>query len=112
MARSLSGRYIWLTVFPSPFHPKMHHDFHSLEAEDLHTVNNAFLIGLFHGDTWVQTTRQWWDRKGDHGGGGDLEVLTGPWVYSKGPPSSYKNPPTFDLSHKPFPVEPSPLPSV
>ena len=25
----------------------MHHDFHSLEAEDLHTVNNAVFANLF-----------------------------------------------------------------
>jgi phosphatidylinositol glycan class O len=52
------------------------------------------------------------DRKGDHGGDGDLEVSAGLWVYSKGPALSSKNPPTSHLPHKTFPGEPSPHRSV
>ncbi|KAI0272081.1 hypothetical protein BGY98DRAFT_1002678 [Russula aff. rugulosa BPL654] len=52
------------------------------------------------------------DRKGDHGGDGDLEVSSGLWIYSKGPALSSKNPPTSDLPHKTFPGEPSPHRSV
>ncbi|KAI0298191.1 hypothetical protein BC826DRAFT_1103125 [Russula brevipes] len=52
------------------------------------------------------------DRKGDHGGDGDLEVSAGLWVYSKGPALSSKNPPTSHLPHKTFPGEPSPQRSV
>ncbi|KAI0299999.1 hypothetical protein B0F90DRAFT_1725887 [Multifurca ochricompacta] len=47
------------------------------------------------------------DRKGDHGGDGDLEVSAGLWIYSKGPTLSSKNPPTSHLPHKTFPGEPS-----
>ena len=52
------------------------------------------------------------DRKGDHGGDGDLEVSSGLWIYSKGPALSSENPPTSDLPHKTFPGEPSPHRSV
>ena len=52
------------------------------------------------------------DRKGDHGGDGDLEVSSGLWIYSKGPVLSSKNRPTFDLPYKTFPGEPSPHRSV
>jgi phosphatidylinositol glycan class O len=48
------------------------------------------------------------DRKGDHGGDGDLEVSSGLWIYSKGPALSSKNQPTLNLPHKTFPGEPSP----
>ena len=47
------------------------------------------------------------DRKGDHGGDGELEVSAGLWIYSKGPALSSKNPPTSQLPHKTFPGEPS-----
>jgi phosphatidylinositol glycan class O len=47
------------------------------------------------------------DRKGDHGGDGDLEVSSGLWIYSKGPALSSKNPPTSNHPHKTFPGEPS-----
>jgi phosphatidylinositol glycan class O len=52
------------------------------------------------------------DRKGDHGGDGDLEVSSGLWIYSKGPALSSGNPPTSDLPHKTFPGESSPHRSV
>lgn len=52
------------------------------------------------------------DRKGDHGGDGDLEVSSGLWIYSKGPALSSENPPTSDLPHKTFPGESSPHRSV
>ena len=52
------------------------------------------------------------DRKGDHGGDGDLEVSSGLWIYSKGPALSSKDPPTSGLPHKTFPGEPSPHRSV
>jgi len=52
------------------------------------------------------------DRKGDHGGDGDLEVSAGLWIYSKGPALSSRNPPMSDLPHKTFPGEPSPHRSV
>ncbi|KAH9048341.1 hypothetical protein EDB84DRAFT_1556964 [Lactarius hengduanensis] len=47
------------------------------------------------------------DRKGDHGGDGDLEVSAGLWIYSKGAALSSKNPPTSHLPHKTFPGEPA-----
>jgi phosphatidylinositol glycan class O len=52
------------------------------------------------------------DRKGDHGGDGDLEVSTGLWIYSKGPALSSENPPTSGLPHKTFPGESTPHRSV
>ncbi|KAI0263618.1 hypothetical protein BC834DRAFT_938601 [Gloeopeniophorella convolvens] len=52
------------------------------------------------------------DRKGDHGGDGDLEVSAGLWIYSKGPTLSAKNVPTTDLPHKTFPDAPAPHRSV
>ena len=52
------------------------------------------------------------DRKGDHGGDGDLEVSAGLWIYSKGPTLSSEKPPTSQLPHKTFPGEPSPHRSV
>ena len=52
------------------------------------------------------------DRKGDHGGDGDLEVSSGLWIYSKGPALSSWNPPTSDLPHKTFPGESTPHRSV
>ena len=52
------------------------------------------------------------DRKGDHGGDGDLEVSSGLWIYSKGPALSSKNPPMSNLPHKIFPGESSPHRSV
>ena len=52
------------------------------------------------------------DRKGDHGGDGDLEVSSGLWIYSKGPALSSENPPTSDFPHKTFPGESSPHRSV
>jgi GPI ethanolamine phosphate transferase 3 subunit O len=52
------------------------------------------------------------DRKGDHGGDGDLEVSSGLWIYSKGPALSSKDPPTSDFPHKIFPGESSPHRSV
>ena len=52
------------------------------------------------------------DRKGDHGGDGDLEVSAGLWIYSKGPALSSKNLPTSHLPHKTFPSEPAPHRSV
>ena len=52
------------------------------------------------------------DRKGDHGGDGDLEVSSGLWIYSKGPPLSSRNPPTSGLPDKIFPGESSPHRSV
>jgi len=52
------------------------------------------------------------DRKGDHGGDGDLEVSAGLWIYSKGPTLSAKDAPTSHLPHKTFPGEPSPHRSV
>ena len=52
------------------------------------------------------------DRKGDHGGDGDLEVSSGLWVYSKGLALSAKDVPTSHLPHKTFPGEPSPHRSV
>lgn len=52
------------------------------------------------------------DRKGDHGGDGDLEVSSGLWIYSKGPALSTKDVPTSHLPHKTFPGEPSPHRSV
>jgi hypothetical protein len=68
------GDDIWLTVFSIPLHPEIYHDFHSLEADDLHTFNKAvtaslflsnlthahsrvFPISPFHGGALVQTTR-------------------------------------------------------
>ena len=52
------------------------------------------------------------DRKGDHGGDGDLEVSIGLWIYSKGPTLSAKDVRTSHLPHKTFPGEPSPHRSV
>jgi phosphatidylinositol glycan class O len=52
------------------------------------------------------------DRKGDHGGDGDLEVSAGLWVYSKGSALSAKDVPTSHLPHKTFPGEPSPHRSI
>jgi len=52
------------------------------------------------------------DRKGDHGGDGDLEVSAGLWIYSKGPALSAKDVPTSHLPHKTFPGEPSPHRSI
>jgi len=52
------------------------------------------------------------DRKGDHGGDGDLEVSIGLWIYSKGPALSAKDVPTSHLPHKTFPGEPPPHRSV
>jgi phosphatidylinositol glycan class O len=52
------------------------------------------------------------DRKGDHGGDGDLEVSAGLWIYSKGPALSSKSSSTSHLPHKTFPGEPAPHRSV
>jgi GPI ethanolamine phosphate transferase 3 subunit O len=52
------------------------------------------------------------DRKGDHGGDGDLEVSSGLWIYSKGLALSAKDVPTSHLPHKTFPGEPSPHRSI
>ena len=46
------------------------------------------------------------DRKGDQSDDDVLEASNG-WIGSKGPPLSSKNPPTFDLPHKPLPGESS-----
>ena len=43
------------------------------------------------------------DRKGDHGGDGDLEVVTGLCIYSKRPGSSAKSVPRSHLPLKTFP---------
>jgi len=52
------------------------------------------------------------DRKGDHGGDGDLEVSPGLWIYSEGSALSAKDVPTSHLPYKTFPGEPSPPRSI
>jgi phosphatidylinositol glycan class O len=52
------------------------------------------------------------DRKGDHGGDGDLEVSSGLWIYSKGPTLSSEYPPTSEFTHKTFSGESVPYRSV
>jgi len=52
------------------------------------------------------------DRKGDHGGDGDLKVSPGLWIYSEGSALSAKDVPTSHLPHKTFPGEPSPHRSI
>ena len=52
------------------------------------------------------------DRKGDHGGDGDLDVSAGLWIYSKGPAFSAKDVPTSHFPHKTFHGEPSPQRSI
>jgi GPI ethanolamine phosphate transferase 3 subunit O len=41
------------------------------------------------------------DRKDDYGDDDVLEASNALWIYSKGPASSSKNPPTFDIPPKP-----------
>ncbi|KAI9513378.1 hypothetical protein F5148DRAFT_1155355 [Russula earlei] len=115
------GDDTWLSVFPSAFHPEMTHDFDSFNVEDLDTVDNGHqmndvlkrVVDALDKDTLlVVLGDHGMDRKGDHGGDGDLEVSSGLWIYSKGPALSSKNPPTSHLPHKTFPGEPSPHRSV
>jgi GPI ethanolamine phosphate transferase 3 subunit O len=71
------------------------------------------VVGLLDNDTlFVVLGDHGMDRKGDHGGDGDLEISSGLWIYSKGPALSSEHPPTSDLPHKTFPGESSPHRSV
>ncbi|KAH9995319.1 hypothetical protein BJV77DRAFT_1059736 [Russula vinacea] len=90
------GDDTWLTVFPTAFHPEMSHDFDSFNVEDLHTVDNGQqqmndvlkrVVDALDKDTLlVVLGDHGMDRKGDHGGDGDLEVSSGLWIYSKATP--------------------------
>ena len=52
------------------------------------------------------------DRKGNHGGDGDLEVSAGLWIYLKGSALSANDVPTSHLPHETLPGEPSPHRSI
>jgi phosphatidylinositol glycan class O len=90
-----------------PDHPTM-----LAKQQQMNEVLKRVVDTLDHQTLLVVLGDHGMDRKGDHGGDGDLEVSAGLWIYSKGSALSAKDVPTSHLPHKTFPGETSPHRSI